>query len=301
VFRKGAFARIHNLCRLDRTKFTFIEYDYHSWPQHYTLFVYSLDPHADAPSILDHVATFNFPIMSLRTPPYTFIHSSFPPAPSEHHHIHQMRPNFVSHTSGIVQIRMMFPQTESPSGFQVFVSSDVLLRAGKGQDGNPSVHAWDEWGPSNTRWVKDPLGRWVTTIQPYGYRIGFVDRILDFNPYEVGRDICRGSLANSNNLVSWEGEYDGNITNPKSRIIREPTVIFTGQVFRQNIVSSLPYRETSCPLGNMSQNTVSYVDEDLYFIEVWLQPCFHCFRRPDHCCYIQFHRSGTATIHICSI
>jgi len=247
------------------------------------------------------VASFNFPIMSLRTPPHTFIYSSFPPASSDHHHIHQMRPNFVSHTSGIIQIRMMFPQIESPSGFQVFVLSDVLLRAGKGQDGSPSVHAWDEWGPSNTRWVKDPLARWVTTIQPYGYRVGFVDRILDFNPCEVGRDICRSNLANSNNLASWEHEYNGNITNPRSRIIWEPTVISTGQVFRQNIVSSLPYRETSCPLRNMSQNTVSYVDENLYFIEVWVQPCSRRFRRPDHCCCIQFHRNGTVTTHICSI
>ena len=250
--------------------------------------------------MLDHVATFNFPIMSLKTPPHTFIYSSFPPVPSEHHHIHQMRPNFASHTSGIIQIRMMFPQTESPSGFQVFVLSDVLLHARKGQDGKPSIHTWDEWGPSNTRWVKDPLGRSVTTIQPYGYRIGFVDRILDFNPCEVGRDICRGSLAHSNYLASWEDEYDGNIENLRSRIVREPTVIFTSQVFRQNIVSSLPYRETLFRLENMSQNTVSYVDEDLYFIEVRLQPYSCRFRRPDHC-YIQFHRNGTATIHICSI
>jgi len=247
------------------------------------------------------VATFNFPTMSLMTPPHTFIHSSFPPAPSEHHHIHQMKPNFISHTSGIIQIRMMFPQTETPPGFQVFVLPDVLLSAGKGQDGNPSVHPWDEWGPPNTRWIKDPLGRWATTIQPYGYRIGFADRILDFNPCEVGRDTCRGSLANSNNLLSWEGGYPHDVEGLRSRIVREATVIFTSQVFRQNIVSSLPYRETPCPLENMSQSTFSYVDEDLYFIEVWLQSCLHHFRSPDYCCHIQFHRIGTATIHVCSI
>lgn len=216
--------------------------------------------------------------MSLKTTPLTIIHSSFPPAPSEHHHIHQMRPNVVSRTSGIIQIRMMFPQTAAPSGFQVFVSAGVLLRAGKGQDGKPSVHSWDEWGPPNTRWIKDPLGRHATTIHPYGYRIGFADRVLDFNPCEVGRDTCRGSFSNPNNLTSWtsEDEYDGmvnprNIENPRSRIVRESTVIFTSQVFRQDIVSSLPYRETSCPLEKMSRSTFSYVEEDLYFIEVWLQ------------------------------
>lgn len=280
MIRKSASARIHNLCRLGDSKFALIEYNYHSWPQHYSLFVYSLDPHADAPGTPDHVATFNFPIMSLKITPLTFIYSSFPPAPSEHHHIHQMRPNFTSHTSGIIQIRMMFPQTETPSGFHVFVSPDVFLRAGKGQDGKPSVYAWDEWGPTNTRWVKDPLGRWATTIQPYGYRVGFADRILDFSPFEVGRDICRGSLANPNNVASWGDEYDGmvnrhNVENPRSRIVREPTVIFTSQILRQNIVSSLPYRETSCPLENMTQSTSSYVDEDLYFIEVRLKPYLH--------------------------
>ena len=288
MVRKSAFARIHNLCRLSSAKLAFIEYDYHSWPQRYTLFIYSLDPQGNASSTPDHVATFNFPTMSLRTTPLTFIHSSFPPAPSEYHHIHQTRPNFISRTSGIVQIRMMFPQTTTPSGFQVFVSTDILLRAGKGQDGKPSVHAWDKWGPPNTRWIKDPLGRFATTVQPYGYRIGFADRILDFNPCEVGRDMCRGSFSDPNNPTSWKSEddYDGmvnprNIRNRKSRIVQEPTVIFNSHVFRQNIVSSLPYRETLCPLEKMSRSTFSYVDEDLYFIEVWLQPCCVVFHRPN--------------------
>jgi len=275
MLRRSAFARIHNLCRLGSTKFAFIEYDYHSWPQHYTLFVYSLDPQGNASSTPDHLATFNFPRMSLKTTPLTFIHSSFPPTFSEYQHIHQMKPNFVSHASGVIQIRMMFPPTTTPSGFQVFVAPDVLLRAGKGQDGKPSVHAWAEWGPPNTRWIKDPLGRFATTIKSYGYRIGFADRILDFNPCEVGRDICRGSFANPNNPASWisDDECDGtvhprNVENLKSRIVQEPTVIFASQIFRQDIVSSLPYREILCPLERMSQNTLSYVDEDLYFIEV---------------------------------
>ena len=289
MVRRSAFARIHNLCRLGSTKFAFIEYDYHSWPQHYTLFIYSLDPQGDASSTPDHVATFNFPSMSLSTTPLTFIHSSFPSAPSEHHNTHQMRPNFTSHTSGIIQIRIMFPRVVTSSGFQVFVLPDVLLRARKGQDGRPSTHAWDEWGSANTRWIKDPLGSLAPTLQPYGYRIGFADRVLDFNPCEVGRDMCRSSFANPDPWTSEE--YDGmisphDIENPKSRIVREPTIILTSQVFRQDIVSSLPYRETSCPLENMPQRTISYVGEDLYFIEVWLQPCCVVFRPPDPCCLV---------------
>ncbi|KAF9653497.1 hypothetical protein BDM02DRAFT_1549672 [Thelephora ganbajun] len=275
MLRKSAFARVHNLCRLGSTKFAFIEYDYYSWPQRYALSIYSLDPEGNASSTPNHLATFNFPIMSLRTTPVTFIHSSFPPALSGHRHINQMRPNFTSHTSGIIQIRMIFTRTAPPFGFHVFISSDVLLRAEKGQDGKPSVHAWDEWGPPNTRWIKDPLGRLMPTVRPYGYRIGFADRILDFNPYEVGRDICRGNSANPNNLASWtsEDQCDGmvdphSVGSLESRIVQEPTVLFTSEVVRQDIVSSLPYRETPCLLENMSQTTFSYVDEDLYFIEV---------------------------------
>lgn len=291
MLRKTTFARIHHLCRLSSTKFALIEYDYHSLPQHYSLFIYSLDPQGNVSNAPDHVATFHFPGMSLRTAPVTFIHSSFPPAPSEHHCVHRIRPNFISHTSGIIQIRMIFPRAMTPSGFQVFISPDVLLRAGKGQDGKPSVYAWDEWGPPNTRWIKDPLSRFAETIRPYGYRIGFADRILDFNPCEVGRDICSGSSANKNSLASWssEGEYNDmvnprNIGSFKSRIVREPTVISTSQVFRQDVFSSLPYRETSCPLEKMSQNTFSCVDEDLHFIEVGPQPCSIVFCRPDACC-----------------
>jgi len=304
MIRKSVFVRIHNLCRLGGTKFALIEYDYHSWPQRYSLFIYSLDPQGNASSAPDHLATFNFPIMSLRTTPLTFIYSSFPSALSHHHHINQKRPNFVSRTSGIVQIRMMFTRTAPPFGFQVFVSPDVLLRAGKGRDGKPSVHAWDEWGPPNTRWIKDPLSCVASTFQPHGYRIGFVDRILDFNPCEVGRDICRGGLANPNNLS--EGGVGGmvhprDIETLESRIVQEPTVIPTSEAVRQDIFSSLPYRETSCSLQNMSRSTFCYVYEDLHFVEVRPQPRCFVFRHPDFYCLIQFQRTGTATIHICSI
>ena len=223
------------------------------------------------------------------TAPFTVIHSSFPPTPSDYHHIVKERPNFISHTSGIIQIRI-FTRTTDNFGFQVFVSPDVLLHARKGQDGRPSVHAWDEWGPLNTRWIKDPLGRLAPTIRPYGYRVGFPDRILDFNPCEVGRDICRGTSANLDNLTPWtlEGNSHGllrplphHVESLKSRIVREPTVISAGQVVRQNIISSLPYRETLCTLENMSQNTLSYVDEDLYFVEVCPRSCSIVFRSSD--------------------
>jgi len=242
--------------------------------------------------------------MSLRTTPLTFIYSSFPPALSKYHHINQTRPNLVSHTSGIIQIRMMFIRTAPPFGFQVFVSPDVLLRAGKGQGGEPSVYAWDDWGPPNTRWIKDPLSRLAPSFQPYGYRIGFADRILDFNPCEVGRDICRGNLDNQINLHSGASEETHGITRyrgVKSRIVREPTVISPSEAVRQDIFSSLPYRETLCPPENMSQNVFGYVYEDLYFAEVWIRPCCFGFRHPNSCCFTQFDRTRTVTVHVCSI
>lgn len=286
MLRKSAFARIHNLCRLGRTKFAFIEYDYHAWPQHYTLSIYSFDPQGNTTTSPDHLATFNFPAMSLKINPLTVIHSSFPPTPSDHHHIIQNRPNFLSHNSGIVQIRI-FARTTIPFRFHVFVSPDVLLYSRKRQDGSPSVYAWDEWGPPNTRWIKDPLGRLAPTIRPYGYRVGFAHRILDFNPCEVGRDISHGGSANSNNFAL------------ESRVVQEPTVVSTGDVVREEIVSSLAYRETLCVLENMSQATLSYVDEELYFIEVSPRPClaFRCLTRY----FMKLHRSGTATIRVCTI
>jgi hypothetical protein len=305
MLRKSAFARIHNLCRLERSKFAFIEYDYHAWPQHYTLFIYSLDPQGNATTTPDHLATFNFPAMSLRTTPLTVIHSSFPHAPSDQNHIIQERPNFVSHTSGIIQIRT-FTGTISSFGFYVFVLPGVLLRARKSQNGSPSVHAWDEWGPPNTRWIKDPLGRLAPTFRPYGYRIGLANRILDFNPCEVGRDACHSDLANSNNFAPWtsEGKSHGllrppPVESPESHIVREPTVVSASEVVRRDITSSLPYRETRCVLENMSQTTLSYVDEDLYFVEVCPRPCI-IFRRLTRYS-MKPHRNGTATIRICTI
>ena len=310
MLRKSAFTRIHNLCRLGRTKFALIEYDYHALPQHYILSIYSLDPKGNTATTPDHLATFKFPAMSLRTTPHTFIHSSFPPTPSDYHHIIQTRPNFISHTSGIVQIRMIFAPTAHPFGFQVFILPDVLLLAKKGQDGKPSVHAWDKWGPPNTRWIKDPLNRLAPTIRPYGYRVGLTDRILDFNPHEVGRDICHGSSINSSTLTPWtlEGESHSllrplplRVESSKSVIFREPTVISASDVVRQNIVSSLPYRETPCSLENMPQTTLSYVDEDVYFIEVCLQPCSTNFCLSDSSSFTKLHANGTATIRVCTV
>lgn len=295
MLRKSAFARIHNLCRLGRTKIAFIECDYHALPQRYALFIYSLDPQGNATTSPDHLATFLFPAMSLRATPLAVIHSSFPPAPSDYHHLVQGTPSFISHTSGIIQIRI-FTRTTRPFGFQVFVSPDVLLRARKGQDGKPLVHAWDEWGPPNTRWIKDPLGPLTPTIRPYGYRVGFADRILDFNPCEIGRDVCHGGSVNFNNLAPLEfgGKSHGllrppflHLESPKSRIVREPTIISVGEVIRQNIVSSLPYRETLCAPENMSQNTLSYVDEDLYFVEV----CFMTLYRLSPSLLLSFHEA----------
>ena len=287
MVRRSAFARIYNLCRLEYTKFAFIEYDYHSWPQHYTLFIYALDPRGSPSSTPEHLATFNFPTMSLRVSPVTYIYSSFPSALSQHHHINQKRPNFVSRTSGIVQIRMTFTRSAPPFGFQVFISPSILLRAGKGQDGKPSVYAWNEWGPPNTRWIKDPLSRLTPVFQPHGYRIGLANRILDFNPCEVGRDICHSSSANPENLTSRTSQeldnvvHPRNMETPKSNIVRQPTVISASEVVRQDIYSSLPYRETPCLLGNMSQSTFCHIHEDLYFVEVLLRPCRSVPQHPD--------------------
>jgi hypothetical protein len=309
MLRKSAFARINNLCRLGRTKFALIEYDFHAWPQHYALFIYSLDPKGSATSTPDLLATFNFPAMSLRTTPLTVIHSSFPSTSSGYHHIIQGRPNFISHTSGIIQIRI-FTQTTHPFGFQVFVLPGVLLHATKGQDGRPSVHHWDEWGPPNTRWIKDPLGRLAPTIRPYGYRVGFADRVLDFNPCEVGRDICHGGSANLSDLAppTLEGKSHSllrplpfHAESPNSRVVQEPTIVSTSEVVRQDVVSSLPYRETLFTSENMSQTTLSYVDEDLYFVEVCPRPSSIVPRRPDSRCSTKLHRNGTATIRICTI
>ena len=102
---------------------------------------------------------------------------------------------------------------------------------------------WEIWGPHNTRWFSENISTdWQHAL--HGYRtIEVMDpepsnttaplvsqpklRVRDFNPYA---------------LASMKVDGD-DCKSQRGRVVREPSTIPAREVFAQDVVSHLPYRE----------------------------------------------------------
>lgn len=131
-----------------------------------------------------------------------------------------------------------------PSVFQNYVP-----RTQVDPEALPEIIPWSSWGPQHTRWFSDD-SRIGPDFNPrsYGTRVLLPGRLLDFNTRDVGRDI---SYARRNGEDRYAGTLVGRDT---------PTVLPAGLVFREEIVSDLPYREL--PLGDLGPLWQIYPGED---------------------------------------
>jgi hypothetical protein len=64
----------------------------------------------------------------------------------------------------------------------------------------------------------------------------------------------------------WNVPYNDEPT--PSRIVTDPTIIFSDEHFKETIISSLAYRETMFEIPVGAQRSTWFVQEDLYYIEV---------------------------------
>lgn len=94
----------------------------------------------------------------------------------------------------------------------------------------PSHVSWSEWGPRRSRWFRDLTMHHATTT--HGYRVIWPDRIWDFNPTGNARDIFRTAHMP-------HGHH-----RERSVIHEGATVIEADNIFQEDVISYLPYRET---------------------------------------------------------
>ncbi|KAI0312459.1 hypothetical protein OF83DRAFT_1146144 [Amylostereum chailletii] len=107
----------------------------------------------------------------------------------------------------------------------------------------PSTVPWEEWGPHGTRWFEsdEAATRWITMAagQRYVYLSNVEGghspiRVCDFNPYHVRRELARVE--------------DQTVRTPEDntrRVIAGETKVIASNVFQNDVVSSLPYCETT--------------------------------------------------------
>lgn len=254
------------MCRISTDRFAALSYDFNSSPQMLLLDVFELDLNVPLPAP-KHLATYQFPKMSLSQPPTPTIVSSLPGYISPSFIDENAWPCYTSSVSGLLRIEIEVPRHISISTCSIFVSPRPFLTIAPNKDGKPSSHPWSSWGPPATRWIKNPTG-FYREIRPYGYRFGQLGRILDFNPYDIGRELCSNTGAVNDKLAS-PGPSDEDIS--LTQIITHPSIIFSDEHIKENIVSSLAYRETLYDVPDCVKSpAVCFVEENLYYVEVRL-------------------------------
>jgi hypothetical protein len=160
-------------------------------------------------------------------------------------------------TTGLTRILHCIPMS-------VFISAANTFCLSNKPD-QPLNMLWDSWGPNNTRCFIDN-----DAAMPgiYGYQVLLPNfTLLDFNPVSIRRDLHRAGIKmtltdtspklnlskrkKSSRLLrsdkpapAGENQEDVEIPEYNGRIIRRPTVIRREALFSQDIITTLPYRET---------------------------------------------------------
>ena len=118
------------------------------------------------------------------------------------------------------------------------------------------VRQWDEWGPSSTRWSEcngeirnqHTLAGTRCAVAQHGSLL-----LMDFNPGRLAKLRAQGPSKD-----------------PSLMMVVNPTVIYAGRFFRQNITSRLPYLSS---IGTEIKNRVLIDDEWLLQFEVSVCKC----------------------------
>ena len=142
-----------------------------------------------------------------------------------------------------------------------------VLNSSQGRKGlhqKTVVVKWPTWGPKSSRFLTEKHLSWACFA--YGTRVVMAPsaqgtrsqcrlRVLDFNPFVVAREQEKQRARKeklSKRLCSpdYEGvvdsdEEDGLEMGTVVRVVDEPTIIRSGKVFKNDVHTQLPYREST--------------------------------------------------------
>ncbi|KAI0683780.1 hypothetical protein BC835DRAFT_718085 [Cytidiella melzeri] len=121
----------------------------------------------------------------------------------------------------------------------------------------PRFRPWKEWGPRNSRCFVDNT---TVITGSYGSQMVLSNySLLDFNPRDIARDLhyleksspSASSMSRSSAVgrrirsLGRRGSDDGDVEMPDGGVIvRRPTVYRKGKLFMEDVITSLPYRES---------------------------------------------------------
>ncbi|KDQ54170.1 hypothetical protein JAAARDRAFT_209603 [Jaapia argillacea MUCL 33604] len=168
--------------------------------------------------------------------------------------------------------------------FDIFTPLGTFLHSHKISE-ESTVVRWKDWGPSSTRWFRRL--QQSPSHQMHGYRVIALNRIWDFNPLDVARDMHRSNMRSTSDDATLNANSQSTAevwptTKPGQRswIRAEPTTIKAGGIFQDDIISTLPYRETwfEKPLNVegvwLSDRVIGYsLDDQNFYADVYQGLC----------------------------
>lgn len=159
------------------------------------------------------------------------VYSGHPPSPDD-------RPFQVSPLAGIYTINCAYQAQNDPPrvlGLAFFASAETFgFQCDPLQTtSEPVIIPWDQWGVRYTRCITDlDTGFFATPSRIYGTKHLFPGTLHDFNTLDIARD--------SHREKSGKGHSRGHIFGRDS-----PTIVAAGDFFKEDVVSTLPYRSHS--------------------------------------------------------
>ncbi|KDQ13508.1 hypothetical protein BOTBODRAFT_56036 [Botryobasidium botryosum FD-172 SS1] len=177
----------------------------------------------------------------------------------------------------------LFPSS-NPANAHVDAGTTVGNSAPANDSGSNTrciVIPWREWGPSNTRWLEHPYGFHPgCSGSKFGQRVhppldcpltkvGLV-RVLDFNPHRSRADQDEDGVCDAKEDKGSEKTEGAESRDTRYTLIGEgdvmaadvtwTTVIPKGSPFKEDVYTSLPYRETIKDVGYRGKSIL--IDEE---------------------------------------
>jgi hypothetical protein len=136
----------------------------------------------------------------------------------------------------------------------------------------PRNKSWAAWGNTSTRWLEKTGPEWHnqarSNLRGSGSRYAFSKSLIDFSPLDVAREVYQSRQSQLSDVPQvFPSEVNGWTTHA---YVATKSEISGADMFGEDIISSLPYREREMPiLAELEPGTdLLLVNDKLVSIEV---------------------------------